>query len=419
MLRTTRPIAQRTLELTLVGFLVSVGGLSAGCIALPAEDGLAASLWTNRAAGNRNWDDPENWERQVLPGIARDADFRSSTPATVDIQPGVTNSALDLEIHDGSHVFMLRPGSSVEITDEVEIGDSGAASLTLTGPGTLMGRGTQFTVGHKGSVDNVGTLRVEERATVDWSNGFVRVGRGLSDLPIPGHLEVVTGGQMILSGSSLQVGLNGPGTLDLSGSGSMIALGGDSDESGTNDLLIGSAASGSVVVKQQAVLSGIDELVVGNGSLASLSVLSGGSVRVAGPRIVVNSGQVTVSGVGSILAGAGTGTALSIEAGGSLSLGGGGAVQGIGMLSFDPAARFDLSFEAGPAGDLTVSGPVSLNQARIFVTGEGVSGESYSIIRTQANGVISGRFTEDDLAPGWSMEYREGQVLLRFESRAS
>ncbi len=417
MASTTQPFVQRTLEVTLAGFLVGVGGLSAACSAPPDADGPAASLWTN-GADNRSWDDPDNWERRILPGVARDADFRSSTPAIVDIQPGVTNSALDLEIHDGSHVFEFRSGSSIEIADEVEIGDSGPASLTLRGPGTLVGHAVQFTVGHKGSVDNVGTLRVAGGATIDWSNGFVRVGRGLEDLPIPGHLEVVAGGKMVLNGSSLQVGLNGPGTLELSGSRSMISLGGDPD-SGTGDLLIGTAASGSVVVEEQAVLSGIGELVVGNGSSASLSVLSGGSVRVTGPRIAVNGGQVAVSGGGSILAGAGTGTALSIEAGGSLSLAAGGVVQGIGSLSFDSEARFNLSFEAGPAGDVTVSGAVSLNGARIVVTGAGVSGEAYPVLRTQGDDVISGRFNEEDLAPGWSIEYRDSQVLLHFESAAT
>ncbi len=228
--------------------------------------------------------------------------------------------------------------ASVDVSSILTIGDEGVGTMTISGGGNLLGAGSATIGGTSGSAgtltitgigstwtqsttmtvgsNGVGTLNVQSGGSL--STGLTNIGSNIGSF----GAATITGNSSAWSiSSSLTVGSAGEGTLTVSSGGQL---------STTSSATIGSAGSsqGAVTVTgNDSRLNVGSSITVGSSGAGSLTISASGQVTSTSGTIGGSGGQVTITGPGSawtttgsvnVAAGSGSGT-LTVESGGSFS----------------------------------------------------------------------------------------------------
>jgi T5SS/PEP-CTERM-associated repeat protein len=297
----------------------------------------------------------------------------------------------------GSSGLIVVNGGNISTTNpqsQYFIGFNGSGELVVSNGGTVTSDFLTFVGTNAGSS---GVLTVEGQGSRYTNNGSMMVvGNGG-----PGQLNVLDGGAVAVTATTLQIGGGSTGTALVSGAGSSISAGtflgvgvspgsqgtltitdGGMATSGSGTYLaFNSGSSGTISVSNGGTLTS-PLLVVGSSGTGDLHVQSNGTVTISGPTIVgANAGtsSVDVSGAGAtltvqnsnlIVAGQGNGL-MTISNQGTVSVTGSGGTFIAGECSGAGLASFCATPVHGGAGAVTVTGPGSvLNAGTVLSIGE-------------------------------------------------
>ena len=327
---------------------------------------------------------------QIAPG-AGDGDIIKTGGGTWELQAAGNNVTGDVDIEGGT---IHLNGGTMPNVENLTVGIAGSTAvdtLRLNMNSASLTASANSVVGDDstGLVDhNAGNVSINAQLTL----GAAAAGNGTYD---------ISGGNLDVSGA-LRVGNNGTGTLDISGTGNVIAAGAGSNVQvgrlggSTGNVTVGGAAG---------VLESRTNLVVGQAGTGNLTVNDGGTVIVADNLNLSNnnSGEanVTIAGgtvdVGNNFDFRDSGTDTVTQTGGSVTVQGNllqdsagqqdYLLQG-GVLSFADRATSSQALNA--ANDSNTASEISLSDpARFQFTG----GQLENVTSIDMNG--SGPFTQD------------------------
>ena len=276
-----------------------------------------------------------------------------------------TTVIADLNSADGSSVTVSRLGSSLQ-SDSLVVGNGGAATLlveaaaTVTSGEAIIGRhsASEATVTGDGSKWTTGDLQVGGDTSDPGGaagNGTLNVTAGGSVDSTAAHLGVVAGatGSAIVDGTgsvwtvdrnNLEVGVNGTGSLAVTGGGLVDAA----------NIIIGTSTGGDGSVRVSGADSTVksrSDLNVGLYGNGSMTVEAGGAVKSRDGYVATHGGStsaVTVTGDGSSWAMTGTFfVGYASGATGNVTVSNGGVIRATGVT---------LGDLAGASGTMTISG---------------------------------------------------------------
>ncbi len=352
------------------------------------------SMWTNSSSltvGNSGDGTLDITGGTVADTSATIADQTGSTGlATVDGKNSTWTNSSSLTVgNSGNGTLMVINGGTVTNTDGTiadQTGSTGAATVDGTGGASTWTMTGDLTVGNSGN----GTLMVLAGGAVSSVSGTIANQTGST-----GTVTVDGAGSMWTiagAGSSLKVGVDGTGELDITNGGAVSALtnvvaGFDSGSMGTikvdgagstlaaSLLIIGDSGNGfmnvtngGVVTSDSGVIANFvpsnssvtvdgtgsqwtisGTLMVGNTGNGSMSITNGGAVSNTDATIAgspLSTSMVTVDGTGSTWTNSAT-LSVGDQGNGSMSITNGGAVSN---------TNGTIGNNAGSAGTVTVDG---------------------------------------------------------------
>ncbi len=262
------------------------------------------------------------------------------------------------------------------------IGDAGRGSAMVAGSGSLLDTtaGPIAISAHGGA----GTLTVANGGTVlagtPSAAAMPAVTVGVLG---PGTLAVNGTGSRLAASGGMRVGLGGPGTLSVTG-GAVASIGPDASGQGGLSIGVGTAASaqgtGSATVTTGGVLRSTTWLSVGGGGETGTLSVNGGTIE-AGLSLVAGvggggSGSITIGAGGTLTVGTQPGNAALLlglpRSSGSLAVGAGGSLNakqaavtvgagGQGVLSLNGGTASAGAVTVGGAGSIAVGGGATLS----------------------------------------------------------
>ncbi len=250
---------------------------------------------------------------------------------SLTVAAGATVSATYLTVANGNatqgDLTVTGAGSTLSLTDQIDVGYYGTARLTIADGGKLVGTSAAYVGYYSGSYLPAGsTAKVTSTATItgagsNWDQSAGQIFLGFDAAGTVGTLLVEKGGTVASKGGTFGY-LNGAeGAATVTGSGSTWTVGSDG-------LVIGDRASGSLTVADSGTVTIAAQVTIGNAA---------GST-----------GTVTVTGAGSSLTVAGTGLSIAQDGTGSLTVANGGTVTS--------AADISVGSNSGAIGTATVDG---------------------------------------------------------------
>lgn len=259
-----------------------------------------------------------------------------------------------------STVAVTGSGSSVAVTSDIDVGQDGTGTLTVSNGGKVSGGALdigRFLVGH-------GTVTVSGSGSKLTANGNVYVGNAGS-----GTLTIAAGGVVESTGTAF-IGSNASasGTVTVSGSGSKLT---------TNAIGVGVFGTGTLNVSDRGEVDSGNIVVGGEvGSQGTLTVSGGGVVRsTSGITIASDTNSTGTLNIGAVAG------QTAAAAGNVVGAGGGAATiafgLGTGKIVFNHTdAALDFTANVSGNGDIlalsggtTLSGTVNLGSGRIRVDG--------------------------------------------------
>jgi T5SS/PEP-CTERM-associated repeat protein len=208
----------------------------------------------------------------------------------------------------------LNTGGQWLVGGELDVGDSGAGTLSIAGKGTLVTADGDMTIGGAaGGTVMLGSTTASSSAQLKWEN-LLTVGEGAQ-----GTLTINAGDKVSA----------------LAGGAGQVAIGADAGSSGTVSL----AGTGASLKRTALFVGGTATKAGGSGSL---SIFSGATTTFADATIWAT-GKVTDAGALSIsgpLSGSGS---VQISGAGQFTLGGSDSTAGIDFVAGGSNERLDLS----------------------------------------------------------------------------
>ncbi len=252
----------------------------------------------------------------------------------------------------------------------------GKGTLNVLSGGQVTNSGSSINIGD--GVGSNGALSISNSSSqfLSTSTSTMRIGNSGT-----GTVNVSDGGNMTVNRLELGVGATGNGIMTLHGSGTLV------DVWGTSQNVIGVAGNGTVNLQAGSVLSSNAMLVIGTSGIGTLSVQSGSQVYSSEGRIGLGpaGSSATIDGTGSLWA-ATNGLDIGWESTASLHVTNGGSVTGNGGR---------LGILAGSVGTANVSGTAShWNSTGSGMLVLGQSGQG------QLNISSGGQVTSSDVAFG-------------------
>ncbi|MGI9303250.1 MAG: beta strand repeat-containing protein, partial [Gammaproteobacteria bacterium] len=355
----------------------SVG--EAGVFAAMINRVFLQGFFFDNDAGSFLWEDPFNWNADILPTSADDVRVDLNGDTTVSVGTG-THAVNALQSNENLAIAQgasLAIGGGGEITGNVDLAEGSALSVA----GELAA---------SGAFDNAGSVSIAANSSLNLAGGGTH--NGAFDIASAGTLALTGGRHDWLPGASLP----GNGVLNIAGGDA--TFGGDSFLIPNLELAGGTIdGSAAITIGNNFGWSGGEirggaqtELVIA--AAAAMSVSSDGVLTLS--RAFDNNGTVNVqTGALRLIHDGSHGGAFNVEADQALELAAGsthdfgGAISGAGELSVNGAqASFDATLDFGGsvalngvadfqatsavgalsmsggslrgAGDLTVSGPL-------------------------------------------------------------
>lgn len=286
----------------------------------------------------------------------------SSTSVTV---PGLAIAA-----GTASSTLTITSGATLTDSGQLILGGFGAGTLILSDGGSLT---TTLPAGQNLPAAviaaSAGTLASSATVTeAQWQiGGALLIGHAGA-----GALTIGAGGSVTAGAAALSDATGGAGTLTIGGAGAQFGATALTIGAGGGAGTIALSAGGSLAVSGTLATAGtlacsvtgatatLGALSIGQGSNASLSIGTGGAVRVTGQAAI--GGTLNLSG-GALTAGSAsvTGTLAlqggTLQSAGSLTISAGGAITGAGALA--ATSLVDLGRLSCTGGGLRLTGPLS------------------------------------------------------------
>ena len=208
----------------------------------------------------------------------------------------------------------LNTGGQWLVSGELDVGDSGAGTLSIAGKGTLVTAGGDMTIGGAaGGTVTLGSTTAASSAQLKWEN-LLTVGEGAQ-----GTLTINAGDKVSA----------------LAGGAGQVAIGADAGSSGAVSL----AGAGASLSGKSLFVGGTSSKAGGTGSLS----ISAGATTTFANATIWATGKATDAGVLSIsgpLSGSGS---VQISGAGQFTLGGSDSTVGIDFVSGGSNERLNLS----------------------------------------------------------------------------
>ncbi len=250
---------------------------------------------------------------------------------SLTVAAGATVSATYLTVANGNatqgDLTVTGAGSTLSLTDQIDVGYYGTARLTIADGGKLVGASAAYVGYYGGSYLPAGsTAKVTSTATItgagsNWDQSAGQIFLGYDAAGTVGALLVEKGGTVASKGGTIGYLNSAEGIATVTGSGSSWTV-------GTDGLVIGDRASGSLTVADSGTVITASEVTIG---------------KAAG-----STGTVAVTGAGSSLTVAGTGLFIAQDGTGSLTVANGGTVTS--------TADIIVGSDSGSIGTATVDG---------------------------------------------------------------
>jgi hypothetical protein len=278
-------------------------------IAVTAQASLTAVSWVGESGTNHtgSWNTAADWSPSTVPGSTNDATI--SIAGTYTITSSQNNTVGDLTISDAGAILAIAPTTAHAATTFTTLNPDGASA-------------------------NAGTIKVEDRETLQFGGSFSNTGTiTLASTGDPTTLQIT--GALVLEGS---------GTVGLSGNANNLIAGGTLTNEGNTISGAGSidsaldnvsgrfeATTGKPLVLNGPVTNAatIESAASGGLTIAGDIANTGALVATAG-TLTINTATVTNTGGGGITAASTVKLQGATVAGGTLAIASGGLVEAVG-----------------------------------------------------------------------------------------